>query len=113
MADEFIGDPLKPAGAAFDPDRMAAGEPGVPSRFTWRGEPVEVTAVVRSWKETGPCTHGSGERYVNKHWYELATDRGTMRVYFERKARGGAGGARWWLFSLRSATAVTPGERPA
>jgi hypothetical protein len=28
MADEFIGDPLTPAGAAFDPDRMAAGEPG-------------------------------------------------------------------------------------
>jgi len=102
MTDEFIGDPLKPDATTFDPDRMSAGEPGLPRRFFWRGEPLEVQSVQRSWKETGPCSHGSDERYVNKHWYELSTDHGTMKVYFERKTRGGANGARWWLFSRRA-----------
>lgn len=98
MTDEFIGDPLAPDATTFDPDRMAAGEPGLPRRFLWRGEPIAVQTVLRSWKETGSCRHGSGEQYVNKHWYELSTDRGTLKVYFERKARGGAKGARWWLY---------------
>ena len=38
MIDEFIGDPLKPDTATFDADRMAAGGPGLPSRFVWRGD---------------------------------------------------------------------------
>jgi len=105
--DEFICDPLMPDRTTFDADRMAAGEPGLPSRFSWRGEEVRVHTVVHTWKETGCCHHGSGERYVNKHWYEVETDRGTMKVYFERKARGGAGGARWWLFSIAPARTAT------
>jgi phosphoribosylglycinamide formyltransferase-1 len=102
MTDEFVGDPLVPEAGSFDPDRMASGEPGVPSIFHWHGEPVAVLAVVRSWKDTASCRHGSGEQYVNKHWYELATDRGTMTVYFERRLRRGSRSqARWWLYSIR------------
>lgn len=109
MPDEFIGDPLTPDTATFDTARMAAGEPGLPARFLWRGEPVAVRTVLHSWRETGDCRHGSGERYVRKHWYELATTHGTMKAYFERKPRGGAKGARWWLYSRRPDTAaVTP-----
>lgn len=99
MTNEFIGDPISPDRSTFDPDRMATGEPGLPRRFTWRGEEIEVRSVVRAWKDTGCCRHGSGERYVRKHWFEVKTDFGTLKIYFERKARGGAGGARWWLFS--------------
>jgi len=112
MTDEFIGDPLQPDTTTFDPARMAAGEPGLPGRFLWRGEPVAVRTVLHSWRETGECRHGSGERYVRKHWYELVTTHGTMKVYFERKARGGAKGARWWLYSMRpNAAAVTRSGR--
>lgn len=112
MTGEFVGDPLTPRAGTFDPDRMAAGEPGVPASFGWRGEEVRVRAVVRNWKETAACTHGSGERYVNKHWYELATDRGTMTVYFERRARRGPRSARWWLYSICPEPATTAAVAP-
>lgn len=62
---------------------MAAGEPGLPREFVWRGRTVRITAVLRTWRETGPCRHGSPERYVRKHWYEVATDSGgMMKIYF-------------------------------
>jgi phosphoribosylglycinamide formyltransferase-1 len=101
MLDEFVCDPLIAEPGTFDADRMAAGEPGLPGVFRWRGEPVVVQAVVRSWKDTAPCRHGSGETYVNKHWYEVATDHGLMTVYFERRPRRGPRSSRWWLYSLR------------
>jgi phosphoribosylglycinamide formyltransferase-1 len=105
MFDDFICDPLVPEEGTFDADRMAAGEPGLPGRFRWRGERVAVHGVVRTWKDSAACRHGSGERYVNKHWYELATDHGTMTVYFERSPRRGPRSARWWLYSLRRSEA--------
>jgi phosphoribosylglycinamide formyltransferase-1 len=68
----------------------------------WRGETLEVAAVLSSWRETGPCRHGSRELYVRKHWFEVATRTGaTLRLYFDRQPRGRRGAARWWLFSLR------------
>jgi hypothetical protein len=40
--------------------------------------------------------------YVRKHWYEVVTaSGGTMKLYFERQARRGQKGTRWWLFSIR------------
>jgi phosphoribosylglycinamide formyltransferase-1 len=101
MTDEFICDPLTPVGGALDAARMAAGEPGLPGQFTWRGKAFDVVAVLRSWRETGPCTHGSAERYVKKHWFEIETPLGTMSIYFERQSRGGSNRARWFLYSLR------------
>ena len=97
----FVGEALKPVAETFDAGRMAAGGPGLPREFNWRGERVIVVKVLREWSETGPCRHGSGERYVSKHWFELETDTGqVMKVYFERRARGRALSARWWLFSV-------------
>jgi hypothetical protein len=52
---------------------MAIGEPGLPREFLWRKETIRITAVLRTWKDTGPCTHGSPEKYVRKHWYEVET----------------------------------------
>ena len=103
---DFIGDPLTPDMATMDANRMASGEPGLPGKFRWRDAIIEVQSVVRSWRETGSCSHGSDERYVQKHWYELATNHGTMRVYFERKPRGGSRKQRWWLYSIKSAENV-------
>lgn len=97
----FVGEALRPVKETFDAGRMAAGGPGLPREFLWRGARVGVARVLSEWRETGPCRHGSGERYVSKHWFEIQTEAGeTMRLYFERRARGRALSARWWLFSV-------------
>ena len=61
---------------------------------------MRITGVLKTWRETGPCHHGSGEQYVRKHWFAVATDAGlTMNIYFERQARSAKKKSRWWLFS--------------
>ncbi|MFH0908373.1 MAG: DUF6504 family protein [bacterium] len=101
MPSHFVSEPLKPVIATADTSRMAAGEPGLPREFVWRGRTIVVRDVVRSWKDTGPCSHGSGEKYVRKHWYEVRTETGQrMKIYFERQARSRARATqRWWLFT--------------
>jgi phosphoribosylglycinamide formyltransferase-1 len=102
MPERLISEAIKPLTETADTSRMAIGEPGLPHKFVWRGRTVTVTAVLRSWRETGKCRHGSPEMYVRKHWYEVATvSDGTMKLYFERQPRGGGKGARWWLLSIR------------
>lgn len=97
----FVGEALQPVKETFDAGRMAAGGPGLPCEFLWRGSRVGVARVLNEWRETAPCRHGSGERYVSKHWFEIQTEAGeTMKLYFERRARGRALSARWWLFSV-------------
>ena len=99
----FVGEALKPVKETFDASRMAAGGPGLPREFIWRGERVRIANVRSEWQETGACSHGSGERYVSKHWFELETEAGqVLKVYFERRARGRALSARWWLFSVET-----------
>lgn len=103
--EHFVSEALTPVADTFDAGRMAVGEPGLPRAFVWRGETLEITAVVRTWRETGPCRHGSPEVYVRKHWFEATTRGGAvLRLYFDRQPRGGRGAARWWLFSIRSST---------
>jgi len=105
MPERFVSEPLKPTTETSDPGRMASGEPGLPRQFIWRGRIVEIIAVLNSWKETGPCRHGSPELYVRKHWFEVkTTDSRIMKIYFDRQARRGhTSAARWWLFSIRDA----------
>ena len=103
MPERFVSESIKPVTETADTSRMAIGEPGLPSEFVWRGQTVTVRAVLRSWRETGKCHHGSREMYVRKHWYEVAAaSDGTMKLYFERQPRRSQTGApRWWLFSIR------------
>ena len=106
MAEEFVGESIRPIVGTFDADGMSTGGPGLPRQFQWRGQTVDVAQVLKTWRETGPCHHGSGEAYVRKHWFELMTGSGDkMRVYFERQARSGKSKLRWWLFSIDKATA--------
>jgi len=103
MPEQLISEPLVPIVATSDTSRMAMGEPGLPAEFQWRGQVIRIAAVLRTWKDTGPCTHGSPERYVRKHWYEVATkDNVTMKIYFDRHPRRHAKRKepRWWLFSI-------------
>lgn len=103
MPEQLISEPIKPVIETSDTSRMATGEPGLPREFLWRGRTIRIAAVLRTWRETGKCRHGSPERYVRKHWYEAATESdGTMKIYFDRQARKGRNDARWWLFSIQS-----------
>jgi len=101
MPEQLISEPLTPVVATSDTSRMATGEPGLPREFLWRGKTILITSVLRTWRETGKCHHGSPELYVRKHWYEIVTSTNTtMKIYFDRQARTGRKGARWWLFSI-------------
>jgi phosphoribosylglycinamide formyltransferase-1 len=99
--ERFVGEAIEPVASTFDAARMASAEPGLPGEFVWQGETFAVAAVLRTWRDTGPCRHGSGERYVRKQWFEVVTrDGAVMKIYCDRQARGGRRAARWWLFSV-------------
>ena len=101
MPERFVSEVIKPGGTAWDTPRMAIGEPGLPAEFLWRGRILKIDAVLRTWRETGKCRHGSPELYVRKHWYEVAvTGNITMKIYFDRHPRGKRKSDRWWLFSI-------------
>jgi hypothetical protein len=70
MSERFVSEAISPVAGTMDTTRMAAGEPGLPSKFVWRDRTISVTAVLRAWHETGRCHHGSPEMYVRKHWYK-------------------------------------------
>ncbi|NQU11548.1 cytoplasmic protein [bacterium] len=101
--EQFISEAIRPVVATCNTARMAVGEPGLPREFVWRRRTFTVASVLRTWRETGPCRHGSAERYVRKHWFEVVTTaHATMKIYFERQPRRGARRSpRWWLFSIR------------
>jgi phosphoribosylglycinamide formyltransferase-1 len=97
----FVGDAITPAESSFSASSMATGGPGLPSVFSWKGRRYSVLEVLEQWKETGDCRHGSGERYVRKHWFRIRTSEGLeMSIYFERQRRS-SGGSRWRLYSVR------------
>ena len=101
MSEQFISAPIQPIGETFDAARMSTGEPGLPRLFRWKSQTIQIARVLRTWRETGPCHHGSGEAYVRKHWFEVLTDSGgTMQIYFERQPRSRKNGSRWWLFTI-------------
>lgn len=98
---EFISESIQPVMATADTRRMAAGAPGLPSEFIWRGNTLRIAAVLSAWKETGPCSHGSSESYVRKHWFEVETTTGQRaKIYFERQSRGRNFRKRWWLYTI-------------
>jgi len=104
MTERFVSEAIEPVASTFDTARMSVGEPGLPRQFRWRGRTVEIAAVLRTWKDTGPCRNGSPEEYVRKHWFEVRTAEGeTMKIYFDRQARPGRRGKRWWLFTVSAA----------
>ncbi|MCL4178516.1 MAG: cytoplasmic protein [Verrucomicrobia bacterium] len=101
IRETFVGDAITPEDFSFGVAPMATGRPGLPGVFSWKGRQYSVLEVVEEWKESGDCRHGSGERYVRKHWYRVKTAEGPeMKIYFERQRRS-SGGSRWRLYSIR------------
>ena len=104
----FISEAIRPVPSTFNTGRMAAGGAGLPRQFAWRDQTLEIDAVLREWRETSPCRHGSGEQYVRKHCFEVRLTTGAVaQLYFERQARARSQTTqRWWLFSLAAAPAA-------
>ena len=104
-SEKLVSEAIEPVfeGMAIE-GQVVAGEPLVPGALVWRGTAYPVLRVLSSGKGLGPCSHGSGERYVRKHWYRIeTTDHMVMRVYFERRPRAGTKAARrWWLYTIES-----------
>ncbi|MHC1766159.1 MAG: DUF6504 family protein [Verrucomicrobiia bacterium] len=108
----FIGEGITPEGMSFSVLPMAAGKPGLPQKFRWRGKSFSVLEVLEEWKEAGDCHHGSGERYLRKHWFRVrTTDDLEMKTYFERQKRS-SGGSRWRLYSIVDANVVSAAASP-
>jgi len=101
MKETFIGEAIKPEDMSFSVSSMSMGKPGLPRGFSWKGGRFSILEVLEEWKESGACRHGSGERYVRKHWYRIkTTEHREMSIYFERQGRS-SGGSRWRLYSIR------------
>jgi hypothetical protein len=100
ISQRFISEPLEPVKGMIDSAGMERGEPGLPMAFSWRGEPLRIQTVLRTWRELGPDRGGSAEMYARKHWFEIETASGQRaRLYFERQARS-TRAPRWWLYSI-------------
>lgn len=108
MKETLISEPITPVNMSFSVAPMAIGEPGLPQEFSWRRDQFKVIETIEKWKELGNCRHGSGERYLRKHWYRIRTDSNVeMKIYFERQSRSRAK-SRWRLYSLTEMDPETP-----
>jgi hypothetical protein len=114
MKETFIGEAITPEDMSFAASMMAMGSPGLPREFSWNGKRFSVIEVLEQWKQSGDCRHGSGERYVRKHWFRVRTTGDLeMTIYFERQGRS-SGGSRWRLYSIRNtARNAKPNDGPA
>jgi phosphoribosylglycinamide formyltransferase-1 len=100
--EHFVGEQVHPEPGSFaGAAAMARGQPGLPARFTWRDTSFAVVELLRQWTTTGPCRHGSGERYVRRHWFQVqVSPTAVMTLYMDRQARDRRRPkARWWLYS--------------
>jgi hypothetical protein len=102
IREEFVSEELTPVAGTLDAASMSHGEPGLPERFTWRGREYRIAGLLRKWKTSGPCHHGSGEVYLRRHWYRILTEpRTVMTVYCERQARNAKRPkARWFIYTI-------------
>ena len=100
--EQFVGEAIEPLEGVFTTTGAAPGEPLLPARFRWRDEEYRLAEVLRKWKSSSPCRHGSREVYLRKHWYRIRTTDGTaMTIYFERQARQASKKTkRWWVYTI-------------
>jgi len=110
MQAHFIGEEIHPLAEEFDYSASAPGEPAIPRKFKWRQEIIEIRLILRKWKSSSGCRHGSRDRYVRKHWYEIrTTDNRVMTIYFDRQFQNPHGRKRrWWLLSMMAPVVSGP-----
>lgn len=97
----LISEEIRPLPGSIDAASMAVGEPGLPRRFTWRGDIYEIAEVVERWKSsTREGGRATGETYVRRHWIELVTTGGERMVIYCERRQQRRGQSRWWLYRL-------------
>ena len=97
--EQFVSEPIVPVAGTFDTRSIAIGEPGLPQRFTWRGEEYAVNEVLAVWKTSSPDS--TGEVYLRRHWWEVRTISGhVMKLYFERQKNRKNAKARWFIYTV-------------
>jgi hypothetical protein len=104
--EEFVSEPIRPEGGTFDTTAMAAGLPGLPQAFRWRGREYAIQAQIAVWKASGPeIGRSDGERYLRRHYFRLRMNDGTLwTVYFTRHTPpSGSPKRRWFLYSIERA----------
>ena len=101
---EFVCEELIPGPGTADVAMMSRGVPGLPCRFTWRGEQYEVVGVIETWKTQGPCRHGGGEMYLRRHWYRIQVrPKLILTVYCDRQAKNRRKPkSRWWVYTVQA-----------
>jgi len=103
VKEKLVSESIRPVTETMDTNRMAMGLPGLPGVFVWHGETIKISRVIREWHDTGPCRHGSSDRYIRKHWFEVEDEVGRrLKIYFERNPLPRTKGKRdrWRLFSM-------------
>ncbi len=97
--ERLISEPVTPVSGSFDAVAMAGGSPGIPKEFDWRGKRYRVEKILGERKTLRGCHHGSGEQYIDKHFYEIETDSGeSMTLY---RTRSGSKKDSWILYTMK------------
>ena len=110
----FVSEPITPQAGTFDAGAMAAGLPGLPRGFRWRGAAYTVVALLDAWKQSAPeGGRPDGERYLRRHCFRLRmNDDSVWTVYFTRQPpRGGSPKSRWFLYSIETGPQATGDRR--
>lgn len=105
-SDRLVSEPVTPVPGSFHADSMAAGEPGVPLAFSWRGTQYRVKRVLDGWKNLRSCRNGSGEKYVNKHFFRVETESGDVMTLY--RARTGSKQDSWILYTMQNKPETQP-----
>lgn len=98
LPQEFISEHITPLGSSFDSSSMARGEPGLPGVFIWRGKEYRVKTMIEAKKTLRSCRNGSGEQYINKHYYAFETESGEVMTVYRK--RSGSKKDSWVLLTI-------------
>src|SRR5512142_3135878 len=72
VMEEFVSESITPHKGTFDAAPMAAGMPGLPSGFDWRGTSYAVVERLETWKQSGAEKgRADGERYLRRHYFRV------------------------------------------
>jgi phosphoribosylglycinamide formyltransferase-1 len=99
-AEKLISEAVTPVAGSFNSAAMASGEPGVPMAFSWRGADYRVARVLDSWKNLRGCRNGSGEQYINKHFFRVETETGEIMTLY--RTRTGSKRDSWILYTIKA-----------
>lgn len=104
LEQDFISEDITPLDSSFNPEDMASGAPGLPAAFVWRGRAYRVKTMLTTQKSLRNCRSGSGEKYINKHYYVFQTESGEVMTVYRK--RSGSKKNTWVLYTLQRKTLV-------